>query len=109
MNLGLLILYGSGSKPMVYHFGVGASLILVYFSGDWDVHWGYGILTHGHIGFRVRQLWSTSPLARHSEVVRRSVKINLSQAAVLRNSLMRSEGCHQLGELHLLILSLLFG
>ena len=21
-----------------------------YFSGDWDVHWGYGILTHGHIG-----------------------------------------------------------
>ena len=31
-----------------YHFGVGAPLILVYFSGDWDVHWGYGILTHGH-------------------------------------------------------------
>ena len=23
--------------------------ILVYFSGDWDVHWGYGLLTHGHI------------------------------------------------------------
>ena len=21
-----------------------------YFSGDWDVHWGYGILTHGHMG-----------------------------------------------------------
>ena len=20
-----------------------------YFSGDWDVHWGYGILTHGHL------------------------------------------------------------
>ena len=20
------------------------------FSGDWDVHWGYGILTHGQIG-----------------------------------------------------------
>ena len=20
---------------------------LVYFSGDWDVHWGYGVLTHG--------------------------------------------------------------
>ena len=19
------------------------------FSGDWDVHWGYGILTHGHV------------------------------------------------------------
>ena len=32
-----------------YHFGVGAPLILVYFSGDWDVHWGYGSLTHGHV------------------------------------------------------------
>ena len=20
-----------------------------YFSGDWDVRWGYGILTHGHV------------------------------------------------------------
>ena len=32
-----------------YHFGVGAPPILVYFSVDWDVHWGYGLLTHGHI------------------------------------------------------------
>ena len=24
------------------HFGVGAPLILVYFSGDWDVDWGHG-------------------------------------------------------------------
>ena len=32
-----------------YHFGVGAPPILVYFSGDWDVHWGYGLLTHGHM------------------------------------------------------------
>ena len=30
-----------------YHFEVGAPPILVYLSGDWDVHWGYGILTHG--------------------------------------------------------------
>ena len=31
-----------------YHFGVGAPPILVYFSGDWDVHWGYDSdLTHG--------------------------------------------------------------
>ena len=22
---------------------------LVYFSGNWDVHWGYGLLTHGHV------------------------------------------------------------
>ena len=25
-----------------YHFGVGAPSILVCFSGNWDVHWGYG-------------------------------------------------------------------
>ena len=31
-----------GSKPIGSHFGVGAPPILVYFSGDWDVHWGYG-------------------------------------------------------------------
>ena len=28
------------------HFGLGASPILVYFSGDWDVHWEYRVLTH---------------------------------------------------------------
>ena len=32
-----------------YHFGVDAPPILVYFGGDWDVHWGYGILTHGQL------------------------------------------------------------
>ena len=31
------------------HIGIGAPPILVYFSGDWDVHWGYGVLTHGHM------------------------------------------------------------
>ena len=34
-----------------YHFGVGAPPVLVYFSGDWHVHWGYGLVTHGHVGF----------------------------------------------------------
>ena len=24
--------------------------VFVYFSGDWDVQWGYGIVTHGDIG-----------------------------------------------------------
>ena len=32
------------SKPMGSHFGVGAPF-RTYFSGDWDVHWGYGLLT----------------------------------------------------------------
>ena len=40
--------FGCGSKPMV-QFGVGAPPILVYFSGYWNVHWGHGILTHGHL------------------------------------------------------------
>ena len=31
-----------------YHSGVGAPPILVYFSRDW-VHWGYGVLAHGHV------------------------------------------------------------
>ena len=35
-----------------YHFGIGAQPIFVYFSGDWDAHWGYGILTHGHLKLR---------------------------------------------------------
>ena len=35
------------------HFGVGAPPILVNFSGDWDVHWGYGLLTHGQIPVRL--------------------------------------------------------
>ena len=46
-----------------YHFGVGAPPILVYFSGDWDVHWGYGLLTHGHILWEVRQPPETEVLA----------------------------------------------
>ena len=38
---------GCGCQNQWYHFGVGAPPILVYFGGDWDVHWGYGMLTHG--------------------------------------------------------------
>ena len=35
-----LLKHGCGSKPMGSHFGVGAPPILIYFSGDWDVHLG---------------------------------------------------------------------
>ena len=35
------------SSSIWHHFGVGVPPILVFFSGDWDVHWGYGLLTHG--------------------------------------------------------------
>ena len=34
--------FGCGSNPMV-PFWIGARPILVYFSGDWDVHWGYDL------------------------------------------------------------------
>ena len=30
-------------KTNWYHFGVGAPPSLVYFGGDWDVHWGYDL------------------------------------------------------------------
>ena len=35
-----------------------------YFSGDWDVHWGFGVLTHGHL--------STCWLAHSSDGLQRS-------------------------------------
>ena len=36
---------------MGYHFGLGefTTHFSRDFSGDGDVHWGYGILTHGHM------------------------------------------------------------
>ena len=34
----------------------GAPPILVYFSGDRDVHWGYGLLTHGHMNWPARTI-----------------------------------------------------
>ena len=38
-----------------YHFAAGAPPILVYFSGDWDVHWGtIWVLTHGHVVGRLQ-------------------------------------------------------
>ena len=39
------------SKPMVSHFGLGAppSFEPILVVGLVDVHWGYGILTHGHM------------------------------------------------------------
>ena len=39
------------SKPMGSHFGVGefTTHFRTYFSGDWDVHWGYALWTHGHV------------------------------------------------------------
>ena len=36
---------GRGSTPMVPF----APPILVYFTGDWDVYWEYGVLTHSHV------------------------------------------------------------
>ena len=42
--------YAAVGQNQWYHLGVGAPPILVYFSWDWDVHWGLtGVLTHGHV------------------------------------------------------------
>ena len=38
-TLGFMI----GGFHVRHHFGVGAPPILVYFSGDWDVRWGYDL------------------------------------------------------------------
>ena len=40
-----------GQNRFGSHFGVGefTTHFRTYFSGDRDVHWGCGILTHGHL------------------------------------------------------------
>ena len=48
-----VVVYGCGSKPMV----LGAPPILGYFSGDWDVHWGHGMLTHATSARQTLQPW----------------------------------------------------
>ena len=47
---------GCGSKPMGSHFGVGefTTHFRTYFSGDWDVHRDYGVLTHSHLGVEIK-------------------------------------------------------
>ena len=47
--------YGCGSKPMVRFLCFRCTPISEPISGDWDVHWGYGILTHG------QNTWDLSP------------------------------------------------
>ena len=41
--------HGRGSKPMVPFLGGCTTHVRTYFSGDWDVHRGYGFLTHSHM------------------------------------------------------------
>ena len=72
---GLLFLLFVGTHNMAvgqnqwYHSGVGAPPILVYFHGDWDVHWGYGILAHGHIQpFKRAKPKKTTPPSRSARV-----------------------------------------
>ena len=56
--------FGCGSKPMVPFWWVGAPPILVCFSGDSDVHWGYGILTHGHFANEESKRSDTGPVGK---------------------------------------------
>ena len=41
--------FGRGSKPMVPFWGRCTTHFQFIFCGDWSVHWGYGVLTHGHL------------------------------------------------------------
>ena len=44
----LVAVFLAGSKPMVPFWGFRCTThFRTYFSGDWDVHWGYGISSHG--------------------------------------------------------------
>ena len=46
---------GGQSRSTGSHFGGPGEFTThfrTYFGGDWDVHWGCGSLTHGHIGNR---------------------------------------------------------
>ena len=67
-----------------YHFGVGAPPVLDYFTGHWDVDWGYGVLTHGHmprpnpIIFSGRKEIPESPVAHRSIHPRLEVKSSMS-------------------------------
>ena len=42
---------GVEEERLAVNLGIGefSTHFRTYFSGDWDVHWGYGILTHGHV------------------------------------------------------------
>ena len=42
--------FGCGSKPMVPFWGMCTTHFRTYFSGVWDVHCTFGLLTHGHLG-----------------------------------------------------------
>ena len=47
------------------HFGIGE--FTTHFSGDWDVHWGYRLLTHGHIGHRSQRSTPQTPVCGVSD------------------------------------------
>ena len=44
--------FGQNRFGIPFHFGVGAGVFVVGIESD--VHWGYGILTHGHFGSSTR-------------------------------------------------------
>ena len=49
--------------PILGYLGVGefTTYFRTYFSGDWDVHWGCGLLTHGQMA--VRRAFGTMEIA----------------------------------------------
>ena len=52
------------SKNQWYHFWIAAPPILVFFSGDWDVHWGCGVSTYGYFWPKVRACKGPSQMVR---------------------------------------------
>ena len=47
--------FGCASKPTVPFWGRCTTHFRTYFGGDWDVRWGYGVLTHGYFEHLLNQ------------------------------------------------------
>ena len=72
-----------GLKPM----------ILVYISGDWDVHWGYGILSHGLMN--VSHVWYSKGIQQPKQ--RCHVRVSF-WSCVERNNKHKQEAVANLGD-----------
>ena len=86
------------SKPMASHFGVGAPPILHYFSWNLDIHWGCGILTHGHVSW-LSSFHTKSQMFRRefgtAQLLKRFVLVDVLKGQLLDFLLLPAMTCRQ--------------
>ena len=77
------------SKPMGSHFGGFrcTTHFRTYFSGDWDVHWGYRLLTEGHMAAaQIRPGWERSrPPIQTMQLVQTDPDIRVTERSIASN------------------------